>query len=524
MKAGLVALSMALMVICSTISVGQTVEYDWSARSLGSYPTNITQTRSATVTLHNVNDVLFSYTVKSECTQNQSDPFGSIVGLLGTGSQSKTKEGAPTACDKAIADGQTAISTARSKINELLNSPTTGSGCSTTSPCDIGLSATQSFWDQNIDNLVARANLAVLAAQTQCSADAVRSLVSDGAVLSSYQTKVKSSKHDYSVQVTLIPDSSCQLTIVQRYGQTQTQNGSETATFSPGQPRMTLSAGPLFSQIQDRSYSVVTVPGSGTSTQSILQFNGVSKYTTYLTALLNFHLPVSNNWVNSERYGVALSTGPVLHLGGQSSASSFGWFGGLSYHINHLVFLSAGLHVGQFAGNPSGFTAANQVVPSNFASPTAQNRTTVRLAFAVTLKAKDFSSLSSGTSGSGTGSPAPAAPAQTPAATAGPTVSLSESTLDFGTQAVNTPSGAQPITLKNSGNGGLTISGITVTGANPGDFKQTNSCGQGLAAGGSCTLNVTFSPTGAGSKSGAISVADNATGSPHSVTLTGIAQ
>ncbi len=517
MRVGFLVSSVMLVFGSSSIANAQTVDYDWAARSLGQYPTNITQTRSVAVQLHHVNDILYSYTVKSECTQTQSDPFGSIVGVFGP--QAKPQFAPPaSACDTAISAAQDAISAAQAKINDMLALPTSEAGCSTSSPCDMDIFKTQSFWDQHIDGLVTNADLAVQAAQRVCSSEAVSALVSADQTLLSYRNKVKSAKHDYSVPVVLIPDSSCQLTITQRFGQTQTQNGSAVATFSPGQPRMTLSAGPLFSQIQDRSYSVVAIP-SGLTTQNVLQFNGLSRFTTYLTALANFHIPSSNEWINGERYGVAVSTGPVLRIGGQTSASAFGWFGGVSYYLNHLVFLTAGLHVGQFADSPPGFTAPNQVVPSNFPTPTAHNRTTVRFALAMTLKAKDFSALSSGKTAAGAGSPAPVA-TPTPATATGP-VSLSVSTLDFGMQAVNASSAAKPIAIKNSGSTVLNITAITIAGVNATEFTQTNTCGETLTGGGSCTLSVTFTPTSAGAKTATLKIVDSGTGSPRSVALTG---
>jgi hypothetical protein len=62
---------------------------------------------------------------------------------------------------------------------------------------------------------------------------------------------------------------------------------------------------------------------------------------------------------------------------------------------------------------------------------------------------------------------------------------------------------------------------VTITGANPGDFAQTNNCPASLAAGFSCTISVTFSPTNTGTRTANVSVADNAAGSPHIATLTG---
>jgi hypothetical protein len=96
-------------------------------------------------------------------------------------------------------------------------------------------------------------------------------------------------------------------------------------------------------------------------------------------------------------------------------------------------------------------------------------------------------------------------------------VSLSPSSLSFGDQLVGTPSTAQSVTLTNSGTTTLTISNISITG----DFSQSNTCGSSLAAGANCAINVTFTPTATGGRSGAVTVTHDAPGSPHSVPLTG---
>src|SRR5205085_272322 len=44
---------------------------------------------------------------------------------------------------------------------------------------------------------------------------------------------------------------------------------------------------------------------------------------------------------------------------------------------------------------------------------------------------------------------------------------------------------------------------------------QTNTCGSSVAAGASCTISVTFAPALVGARSASISIADSATGSPH---------
>ena len=100
-------------------------------------------------------------------------------------------------------------------------------------------------------------------------------------------------------------------------------------------------------------------------------------------------------------------------------------------------------------------------------------------------------------------------------------VSVSPSSLNFASQAVGTTSAAQVVTLINNLSTTLTISSIGFTGANSGDFAQTNTCVPSVAAGGSCTINVTFDPAASGSRSGTLNVTDNAGNSPQTVSLTG---
>jgi hypothetical protein len=98
-----------------------------------------------------------------------------------------------------------------------------------------------------------------------------------------------------------------------------------------------------------------------------------------------------------------------------------------------------------------------------------------------------------------------------------PNVVLSTGSLTFNTQLVGTSSASQMVTLTNTGTATLTITSVTSSG----DFKQTNTCGSSVLAGANCTITVTFTPTNINTRSGAITITDNATGSPQSVTLTG---
>ena len=107
-------------------------------------------------------------------------------------------------------------------------------------------------------------------------------------------------------------------------------------------------------------------------------------------------------------------------------------------------------------------------------------------------------------------------------AAAAPTATLSPSTLSFGSVATGVMTSAQPLTLSNTGNAALNISGVTIGGTNPSDFAETNTCGETLATGASCTISVTFTPSSVASLTASISVADNATGSPQTAALSGV--
>jgi hypothetical protein len=100
---------------------------------------------------------------------------------------------------------------------------------------------------------------------------------------------------------------------------------------------------------------------------------------------------------------------------------------------------------------------------------------------------------------------------------AGPGAALSPASLTFAAQVDNTPSAAQTVTLTNSGTAALTITSVAASG----DFAETNTCGVSLAAGANCAIHVTFTPTTAGSRSGTLTITDNAGGSPQTAALSG---
>ncbi len=101
-----------------------------------------------------------------------------------------------------------------------------------------------------------------------------------------------------------------------------------------------------------------------------------------------------------------------------------------------------------------------------------------------------------------------------------PIAGVSPSSLTFANQAVNTVSASQPVTLSNTGSAPLAIASITATA----NFGVSSTCGGSVAAGGSCTINVTFAPTTGGALNGTLTVTDNSNGtagSTQTVSLSG---
>jgi len=88
----------------------------------------------------------------------------------------------------------------------------------------------------------------------------------------------------------------------------------------------------------------------------------------------------------------------------------------------------------------------------------------------------------------------------------------------FGPQTVGKTSAPQTVTLTNTGAAALAVSKIAASG----DFAETNNCASSVSAGASCTITVTFTPTAAGPRMGALTIADGAPDSPQQVPLTGM--
>jgi hypothetical protein len=93
-------------------------------------------------------------------------------------------------------------------------------------------------------------------------------------------------------------------------------------------------------------------------------------------------------------------------------------------------------------------------------------------------------------------------------------IAINPTGLTFAPQTQGTTSQTQTVTLV-SGVSPVTITSISLTGANSGDFAiVTNTCGAMLAANSQCTMTVDFTPSAPGNRSAFISIVDDVAGQP----------
>jgi hypothetical protein len=101
---------------------------------------------------------------------------------------------------------------------------------------------------------------------------------------------------------------------------------------------------------------------------------------------------------------------------------------------------------------------------------------------------------------------------------------LSPVNVTFAGQYVKNSGPPQIVTLTNAGTATLAITNVAVSPSDFGMVSTQTTCGNSLAAGSSCSIGVFFDPTAVGTRTGTLSVTDNAAGSPQTATLTGMGQ
>jgi hypothetical protein len=247
-------------------------------------------------------------------------------------------------------------------------------------------------------------------------------------------------------------------------------------------------------------------------------FTVTIKFLPKSTGQFTGHLLLVSNATNSLVSYQMTGTGVAQSGGTLSATPSSVSFGSvpLGSSLSQAVQLkntgTASLTISTVSSSNSAFTLKGISTPVVLAAGATANYTlvfaptvigTVSASTKITSNASD-SGLTLATSGSGI------------AATR--TLAVTPTSLNFGNESVGSGH-TLSVSLKNTGNSNITVSGISVTATDV--VAEGGISGATLAPGQSATLSVTFAPKRAESVSGSVKLSSNATASPISVGVTG---
>ncbi|MGH9685373.1 MAG: choice-of-anchor D domain-containing protein [Candidatus Acidiferrales bacterium] len=279
----------------------------------------------------------------------------------------------------------------------------------------------------------------------------------------------------------------------------QNFSGCESAPIAPGAV-CSLSVGFVPSQVGTEA-ATISITDNAPGSPQVLQVAGIG------SGPLGVLSPASLSFGNE----------PV---GGQSKALAVTLTNSGNQTLQITNVTLAGADAVQFQFQDNSCTSATQISPGNSCefSVAFQPSTTGQLQAEAVVE--DNSGGIAGTQQqvllTGTGVPA------------APEASIEPPTLTFAPQPVGSASGAQTITLQNTGSVALDIAGIAIAGSNASSFNIVASgnsacplANGSLVAGKTCTVGVNFTPQAAGAKNASLQFADNASGSPQRIALTG---
>ncbi len=392
------------------------VSLDWKSGSIS--PATVDRPGDYCFALANVNNVLYTYQFTLNAIGPTDNPFDLLKAAItaisdfGTGANNAQKTSGVSACGINL-DAVTKSSQALQDVLDALDPGKDSSG----KPTSVGLDTTLAKWktapqkyaafESDVGNLVAALNKLDADGKDKsgnnCATDPALPYA-EAAIIEGYVPArdkylgllaLVNSQHVARYTASLDDINGYDVVVKEFKGSQQTTADAKTFHLDSGRAVLSSSAGFLITEVQARSYTSRTAPDPNdpTKTQNVLGVDSSGGVRPALTALLNYNFP----WLVIRRQlGLAVSAGPVFDIAnGKADTSRFGFFGGASVRLSKWVYLTPGVHVGEFADFPQGFTHAGQVIPANTGTPTPNKRWTARFAFGITFKVKDLGSTSS---------------------------------------------------------------------------------------------------------------------------------
>ena len=380
------------------------IDLDWKTGSVS--PSRVNHAGSYCFALANANTILYSYAY----TVNVLEPPGTALGILASaiGAFPSILPGGPKGPTFAsegvrkcarLAQAIEDVKKSASDLQQALSAVQPGKADSKIA--SVSLETTLVAWrpipakfdnfEKSVDDL-----RKALPPHFDPTCDAIKD--ADNIILDQYPTaraaflKLQArvnSQHVARYYADLDPNNGYDVIVKELYEGQQTVAASKTYHLGPGHNAITASAGFLLTQLPARTYSSVTAPNPAnpSTTQNVLGVNYGQGTRVALTALLNYNLP----FASQKEFGMALSVGPVYDISaGKADTSHFGLFGGVSMRLSKWMYVTPGVHIGEFADFPQGFTRTGQVIPAGNGTPVGVKRYTTRFAMAVTFKVKDL--------------------------------------------------------------------------------------------------------------------------------------
>jgi hypothetical protein len=370
----------------------QEITVDWPGRTITSSPSEIHKGDTVKVTVSEVNNILYDYkvnvTFQIQAGGDDLAQLGKLIGLsVGPGAN---RFEPPATCQEALTNAKGTLTDLSAQLNDPKNYLLASASPTEAIPLKQSLEGWRVATNDNSKVTILDQDVAIV--KNKCTGDESKSFLNDYDKFDKFRKKVEG---PHTVEGQSVASSGEVSAVTVSITESYTDAGGKKHTVSTFSKTLNFSAvlnlsgGVLFSTLRHPTYVRQSIPGSA---DSVLGIDGGSQPVPMIVGLLNYKIPR----MDFSTIGFALSSGPVLRVGGSSGTTGFGYFNGVSIHVWHRLFVTAGSHVGQFPDIPTGFKIG-QTIPSSFGQLTPANRWSARFAVAVTYKTNDLGALTSQT-------------------------------------------------------------------------------------------------------------------------------
>ena len=357
----LLVTALSCAILSASTLTAQEIHVTWngSNTSLDSYPSELSTARNVDTIITQINDYVYEYSQTLQGTPQASSGSDDLINIIVAGASDTTKHFVPNTC--TVYKGK--VDALLTKLSGDINlTPKNDAG----KIPSVTLADSQNAYRTNILPLLTDlGEPPASAAADPVPADCAAAAATFNGMKPQLEKLATADKgqHTKTGTADLSPGYDYKLTINETYGGIPTEVSPRQFTFSPTNNAITVSAGVGLTWLQSRSYMSVVVPDpatSATATKNVLVVGDTGAPRPVILALLNYTIFAPHKHDLAD-FNVAISAGPILQAGGKSDLSTLGFFSGVSISFLHNLYITPGVHVGQYAGPPAGLTAGGTI-------------------------------------------------------------------------------------------------------------------------------------------------------------------